>query len=760
MSLRVKGGILVAAVLVVVLSLGGFILYRNVNNLTYYLLKNKAATIVQQVFTIREWVGSHGGVYVKKGENRFVLRVPAFITKELTTYSSGIKYRLFSPRPINPENTPDALEKKALAEFARGKKEFFTLIEREGKKYAVYITPLKVTPQCLACHPGEKLGSILGGLGVTFSVDKELKTMFNYAMSLGIGGVTVLFITLFMVVFLLDREVVGRIREVEGAFTRVAQGDLEVRLDLKGAREFVSLSRGFNQMVTKLLEQEKAKEQMTEKLKLEKAKFQRLFEGAMEGIFFLDREGRIQDLNPEGMRLLGCEDKGQVRGRHFFEDFCNSGDLFLTLSQEGEVRESEVPLKRLTGEEVLVDMYWFSVGDLHCLWGYWGMVRDVSEEKSLERQLIKAQRMEAIGVLAGGIAHDFNNILSGVLGFVELCLDEVPKDSQVYKRLSMCLEALNRGSGLARQLLDFARTREDQMKLLDLNILVKELAKILRETLPKMIKVETHLAPDLNYVMADPSQIHQALLNLCINARDAMPQGGVLLLKTENVTLKEEDPSLGLPPGRYVVLTVADTGCGMDEETVKHIFEPFFTTKKEKGTGLGLAITYSIIKGHGGAIQVESKKGVGTTFRLYLPATEPKETCQGPDVVRTFRGKGGKVLVVDDEPMVRDSVAAMVSRLGFEPIKASSGEEALEIYKREGREIVAILLDLYMPGMGGARALEELMAMEPKPRVIISSGYKDKDLEKAMKDMGALAYLNKPYTQRELSEVLWKIING
>ncbi len=759
MSLRIRGALLVAAVLAVVLGIGGWVLYRNVNDLTYYLLKNKAATIVQQVFIVREWVGSHGGVYVKKGENRYVLTVPAFVTKELTRYSSGIKYRLFSSHPINPENAPDALEKRALESFARGKKEFFTLVKRDRKRFVVYVTPLMATPKCLPCHPGAKVGSLLGGLGVTFSAEKELSTMSHYALGLGVGGVSALLVTLFMVVFLLDREVVGKVREVERGFARISQGDLDVRLHLKGAQEFVSLSRGFNHMVTRLYEQEKAQERMTERLQLEKAKFQRLFEGAMEGIVFLDKEGKIRDLNPEGMRLLGCEEKERVVGLDFFKDICSCGELFLRLTSEGEVRETEVPLKRVSGGEVVVDMYWFSVGDLHCLWGYWGMIRDVSEEKSLERQLIKAQRMEAIGVLAGGIAHDFNNILSGVLGFVELCLDEVPKGSQVHERLTMCMEALKRGSGLTRQLLDFARAREDQMRLLDLNLLVKELSKILRETLPKMIEVEVSLDPQLKFIMADPSQIHQALLNLCINARDAMPQGGRLLLKTENVTLEKENPELGLAPGRYVVLTVSDTGCGMDQETVKHIFEPFFTTKKERGTGLGLAITYSIVKGHGGAIEVESQEGMGTTFRIYLPSMEVREEEEATVPHTLMKGKG-KILVVDDEPMVRDSVAAMLAKLGFEPVKASSGEEALEIYRREGREIVAVLLDLYMPGIGGVKALEELMKMEPKPKVIISSGYKDKDLEEALREMGALAYLNKPYGHKELSDILRRIVGG
>jgi len=759
MSLRVKGALLVSTVLLVVLGIGGCVLYRNMHNLTYYLLKNKAATIVQQVFTIREWVSGHGGVYVRKGEERFVLQVPAFVTKELTKYSSGVRYRLFSFHPINPENAPDPLEKKALKSFAEGDEEFFTLMERGGKRFAVYVTPLRVTPACVRCHPGARVGSVLGGLGVTFSVEREMRTMLRYGLSLGLGGVAVLFVIFFMVAFLLDREVVGKIREVEGAFARVFQGDLEVRLALEGAAEFSSLSRGFNRMVERLCEQEREQERMTERLKLEKEKFQRLFEGAMEGIFFLDKDGKIRDVNPEGLRLLGCEDKGELQGRDFFGDLCPSVELFLKLSSGGEVRESEVVLRRVSGGEVVVDMFWFSVGDLHCIWGYWGTIRDVSEEKSLERQLIKAQRMETLGVLAGGIAHDFNNILSGVLGFVELCLDEVPRDSQVYERLNMCLEALKRGSGLASQLLDFARAREDQMRLLDLNLLVKELSKILKETLPKMIEVDVQLDPQLKFVMADPAQIHQALLNLCINARDAMPQGGRLLLKTENITLEEEDTRLDLPPGNYVVLTVSDTGCGMDEETVKRIFEPFFTTKKERGTGLGLTITNSIVKSHGGAIEVKSQVEKGTTFRVYLPASEVKEERAGKDVYTFFSRKGvGKVLVVDDEPMVRDSVAAMVARLGYEPIKASSGEEALEIYREEGKEIVAVLLDLYMPGMGGIKALEKLMKMEPRPRVIISSGYKDKELEEAVREMGALAYLSKPYGQKDLSEILWKVV--
>ena len=317
--------------------------------------------------------------------------------------------------------------------------------------------------------------------------------------------------------------------------------------------------------------------------------------------------------------------------------------------------------------------------------------RAEAEREKLQTQLQQAQKMEAVGTLAGGIAHDFNNLLQAINGYTQLLMMEKTKDDPEYKSLNEIFKSSSRAAELVRQLLLFSRKAEAVRKPVELNHEVEEARKILERTIPKMVNIEVHTGGRLSNLMADPVQIEQILLNLGKNAADAMPYGGKLIFETENITIDDEycRNHLGAEPGNYVLLTVTDTGEGIDDETKEKIFEPFFTTKEfGKGTGLGLASVYGIVKEHGGYIMCYSEVGIGTTFKIYLPAMEEPKT--EPDIkVSDERPKGGTetILLVDDESSIRDFASQVLLKFGYSPLTAASGEEALEIYSNHRDEI-------------------------------------------------------------------------
>ena len=382
--------------------------------------------------------------------------------------------------------------------------------------------------------------------------------------------------------------------------------------------------------------------------------------------------------------------------------------------------------------------------------------KQVWEEKArLEAHLQQAQKMEAIGTLAGGVAHDFNNLLQAILGYTQiLLLDKKPGD-RGYESLLEIDKAAERGAELSRQLLTFSRKVESRLRPLDLNHQVKEVAKLLRRTIPRMIAVELSLTEEVWTINADPVQLEQVMLNLALNTRDAMPEGGKLSFTTANVVLDEDYcRPRGITPGPYVCLTVMDTGTGMDEQARAHLFEPFFTTKGPgQGTGLGLAMVYGIVQNHGGHITCESELGQGTVFRLYFPAlggeislTEAQETRTEP-----LRGGQETILLVDDEENLRQLGQRMLQRFGYKLLTAASGEEALEVYQKERGRIDLVILDLVMPGMGGWGCLRELKKLDPNLKVILASGLAQ---ELKAQEAGADGVLAKPYRLRQMLQAV------
>ncbi len=376
---------------------------------------------------------------------------------------------------------------------------------------------------------------------------------------------------------------------------------------------------------------------------------------------------------------------------------------------------------------------------------------DITGSKKLEKQLRQARKMEAIGTLAGGIAHDFNNILQIINGYADITIMDKAKDSSDYSNLQTILNASGRAAQLIRQLLLFSRKVETETKVLNPNHEIKQAANILSRTIPKMIKIKTHLSDHLWNIKADPVLIEQVILNLGSNAADAMPSGGDLILKTANIKVTKDtaQDQAGINPGEYVLLMVSDTGQGIKKEIIEHVFEPFFTTKDVgEGTGLGLSSAYGIMKKHNGYIMCNSIIGRGTTFNIYLPAYKERKQQwieEEIDDTTTLTGGTETVFIIDDESTIRAFSTKALGHFGYTVIDCATGEDALGIYLKQYNDIDLILLDIGMPGMGGYKCFEELLKINRSAKIMITTGYaKDEKVKKALAK-GAASYLGKPY---------------
>ena len=391
--------------------------------------------------------------------------------------------------------------------------------------------------------------------------------------------------------------------------------------------------------------------------------------------------------------------------------------------------------------------------------------RDMRERQLLESQLQQAQKMEAVGTLASGIAHDFNNLLQAVSGYVQLLLTRLERDLESRRYILGIEHAVTRGSDLVHRMLTFSRKVKTELMVVDLAQEIRHTVGILERTIPKMIQIKTHLDDGLHKINGDPNQLQQVLMNLGTNAKDAMPKGGRLLIEARNVNLDEEycQTQPDLSPGDYVLLRVADNGEGMDGETVQHIFEPFFTTKAVgEGTGLGLSTIYGIIKAHGGHIACRSRIGRGTTFNIFFPAIKdlgPVEPHVPPVLLSLGRGNE-TILLVDDEAAIRETVREVLTNFGYRTIEAASGEEALEIFQKDGPLIDLIILDLGMPGIGGHSCLKELLKIDPRVKVIVASGYSEESQIQEVLKEGAVRFIAKPYRLGLLLDHLRQILDS
>jgi signal transduction histidine kinase/ActR/RegA family two-component response regulator len=454
-------------------------------------------------------------------------------------------------------------------------------------------------------------------------------------------------------------------------------------------------------------------------------------------------------------------------------------DHWKQLKQEGSmIIESRHRTKddRIFPVEISVNYLEFEDKEYNC-----AFARDISDRKQAEEerermqvQLREAQKMEAIGTLAGGIAHDFNNLLQAVQGYAELLLLDRESEEPEHQHLQRIVNAAKRGSALTQQLLTFSRKVESKLKPIDLNRKIFGIKDILLRTIPKMIEINLQLGGDVQAILADPVQIEQILMNLAVNAKDAMTEGGELVIETKNVVLDNEFclTHSGATPGDYVLLTISDTGQGMDEQTLDHIFEPFFTTKGVgKGTGLGLATVYGIVKSHLGYISCDSKVGEGTTFNIYFPAIAQEEVLmEQAETGMVLAGGDETILLVDDEDYNRDFGKEILARAGYRVLTAVDGESALEVYLRDYQQlelyhkdqerIALVILDLIMPGIGGRKCLVELLSINSKVKVLIASGYSEVGSMKNPLEYGAKGFIGKPYEIKKMLKVVREVLDG
>jgi two-component system cell cycle sensor histidine kinase/response regulator CckA len=391
-------------------------------------------------------------------------------------------------------------------------------------------------------------------------------------------------------------------------------------------------------------------------------------------------------------------------------------------------------------------------------------VQDITPQKKLENQLLQSQKIEAVGRLAAGIAHDFNNLLQTIIGATELLMLEKTITVQEKKLLKAITNAVNSGKRLTRQLLTFGRKVETDLRPIKLNHVIEEAVQMLKRTIPKMIEIQTQLSNNVMIVDADHVQMEQVVMNLALNAADAMKEGGLFTIKAEPVHLNLkniQENGLNLLPGKFILITVSDTGCGIKASIIDHIFEPFFTTKDVgNGTGLGLSIVYGIIKNHHGAIYCHSQEGKGTDFSIYLPEAKSikvqKDNCEDA----TISHKGSEcVLFIDDEEDLRILGKHMLIKAGYSVLTASNGREGLSLFKENQESINLIILDLIMPGMSGLNCMKEILKFKSKQKIIVSSGFSFSGLLTEALQAGAAGVLSKPYNMNKMLESVRKVLD-
>ena len=386
------------------------------------------------------------------------------------------------------------------------------------------------------------------------------------------------------------------------------------------------------------------------------------------------------------------------------------------------------------------------------------------EQEKLQIQLLQAQKMESIGMLSGGLAHDFNNLLHAMGGNLELLDKKLSRDHPGKKRIKAIQKSMDRAAHLVKQMLLFSRKTGTTLQVMDLNREIRDVRNILQRSIPKMVKIELILEDNAWPINADPIQVEQVLLNLGANAADAMPGGGRLIIETANVTLDQDfvRTHTGAKTGKYVLMTVSDTGCGMDKETLQHIFDPFFTTKEAgKGTGLGLASVYGIVKAHDGYILCYSEAGNGTIFKIYWPAAESGEIepVEKQAEQAVSQDASETILVVDDDDEIRDLTREILEDSGYKVLDAANGEQALNIFKEQSNEIDLVLMDLNMPGMGGRQCTREMISIDPSVKVLVASGYSAVGHGRQALEFGARDFISKPYQMREILAKIREVLD-
>ena len=514
--------------------------------------------------------------------------------------------------------------------------------------------------------------------------------------------------------------------------------------------------------------EERKREEAEKAIAASELRYRRLFESAKDGILIIDAEtGKVIDVNPFLIDLLGFSHETFI-GKELwelgpFKDIVDNQAKFAELQQKGYVRYEHLPMETVDGRQIEVEfvsnVYQVNHHNvIQC------NIRDITEQNKLQKQFIQSQKMESIGTLAGGIAHDFNNLLTAIIGNNDMLLTEISEDDPKREYTEEIKQATQRAVSLTRQLLAFSRKQVTQPLVINLNEILPDLEKMLRRLIGENITLETILNPALWNVKIDTGQMEQVIMNLVVNARDAMPKGGNLTIETTNIDLDEDyfqDHGVENPPGPYVMMAISDTGIGMDKEIQSHIFEPFFTTKGiGRGTGLGLSTVYGIVKQNHGYIWAYSEPGQGTTFKVYLPSV-------GEDAVSVEEKKISKdkltgsetVLIVEDDSSIRKLARKVLQAYGYNVLDAEEGEQALRIIEEHEGPIHLLVTDVVMPKMSGRELAERLQSLRPEVKVIYMSGYTDDAIAHHGVLEQGVNFIEKPFTPKGLARKVREVLD-
>ncbi|MBI5870787.1 MAG: PAS domain S-box protein [Actinobacteria bacterium] len=492
-------------------------------------------------------------------------------------------------------------------------------------------------------------------------------------------------------------------------------------------------------------------------------KYHRLFEESKDGIIIVTSAGKIEDINPAGVEMLGYSSREELLAldsdRELFADRGDHNIYLQTLKQQGFVKNYELDLKRKDGTPLVVSITASVVRDNDGkVTSFRGIIRDLTAHRQLEQQLMQAQKMESIGRLAGGIAHDFNNFLTAIHGYIDLAAMDLPDGSPARENLVEAKASSDRAANLSRQLLLFSRRESLNLKPVDLKRVVYDLLKMLDRLIGEQYEIRTDLAADLRTISADTSHLEQVLMNLTVNARDAMPGGGIITIKARNVVVQpgfvKARPDMS--PREFVQLSVTDSGVGMNAEVKSRIFEPFFSTKGiGKGTGLGLSVVYGIISQHGGWIDVDSTPGAGTEFDIYFPALDVTPIKEQPEeiLIGEIAGSGERILLVEDDDDIRKMVVKSLADHGYLVFEAADAESAMDLYEREEGRFDLVFSDVVLPGHDGVWLVDQLKAQKPELEVLLASGYSEAMDQKLIVERG-YRLMRKPYSLAEILTVI------
>ena len=671
----------------------------------------------------------------------------------------------------NFKNHPKTTDILPVSDNLKVKMEYITCIKK---------SLLVVTAPVFVQNSSTKWGTIHIGLSME-STQKAMLMMLLILISIGLpiiilGSIWIKY---------LAQKIATPIELLIEATEQAARGNLDQTISIKVKNELKVLVDSFNKMIQEIkksrhrLQQwgqdlEIKVQERTIELKQSEEKYRSLVENSVAGIFLLQSNKlvfsnhRLEQITGYSIaemkelstifELVLLKDRDLIKGKF------SENNKMKPQKCEFRIRTKDNKIKWIDSNASQI-----TYNDKPALQV---TARDITEKRKIDERLLQAQKMESIGTLASGIAHDFNNLLGGILGLASNLMEVMTENSSYYDDVEYIAKVAKQGSDLTGQLLAIGKGGRYEIKIVDVNYIISDVVKLLSRTIDRAIAIENHLASDLIEIKGDENQIRQAILNICINARDAMPDGGFMTLETKNIYIDDStsDQFAGISTGHYICISISDTGIGMDEATQKRIFEPFFSTKEKKqGTGLGLAMVYSIIKNHDGYINVYSEPGKFTNVKVYLPAAKrdnqiaDKSNDLDDDFIKKYLKpekirNSEAILLVDDEPVIRTVAEKILKDAGFSILIANDGEEAVNIYRNNIECINLVILDLIMPNQGGVETYFILKQINEHVKVLISSGFSQDDNIQELLNSGACGYIQKPFFARELLTTVREIL--